>query len=171
MSSNKSDGRRPKRPPEVVSLDMDRAEDDIDIEVSDEEMAVELAKDTLDEQYADRVETIATMQETAETFAERQELGEGETRLERKLKQHTSESPMLSGGDLDARWDQANEAGSETVGGTAPTPGQNDIDAMGEALGIAHEPGEPLSISEKRREKDEKRAELNPDIDEEDSLE
>lgn len=150
-----------KPPVEAMSLDVD--EHPVEPAVYDAETAVDLLEDALEEKYLDEVDSYADMPETDEAFAERQSLSPEKSELQQRLKRHQSEAPYLSGGDVDAAWDQANDAGSETVGGTAPTPGQNDIDAMGKAMGIEHERNEPLNISQKRQHKDDQRWELNPE--------
>jgi hypothetical protein len=97
-------------------------------------------------------------------FAERQQLAVGGRRvLEKELDEHQSESPKLSGGDLDADWQSANQAGEETVGGSAPTPDQDVVDELGEAVGLTYEDDEPLQGEEKIMERDRNRWELNPE--------
>ena len=97
-------------------------------------------------------------------FAERQQLAVGGRKvLEAELDEHQSESPKLSGGDLDADWQSANQAGEETVGGSAPTPDQDVVDELGEAVGLTYEDYEPLQGEEKLRERDRNRWELNPE--------
>lgn len=73
-----------------------------------------------------------------------------------------SVSADLSAGDLDARWDQGETGGEETVGGSAPTPDQDVVDEIGRAVGITYEEGEPLRVGEKEQERDEHRWELDP---------
>jgi Family of unknown function (DUF6335) len=68
---------------------------------------------------------------------------------------------VLTGGDVDAAWDQA-EVGDETVGGSSPTPDQDIVDEIGRALGVEYGEGEPLRTTEKIERRDEKRWELNP---------
>lgn len=70
--------------------------------------------------------------------------------------------PVLSGGDIDARWDQAETSGEETAAGSAPTPDQNIVDDLGEAWGIVYQPGEALKIGEKEERRDLHRWELDP---------
>src|SRR5918993_1300380 len=54
-------------------------------------------------------------------FAERQRLAVGgRDELREELDEHNSLSPELTGGDLDASWQTANQAGEETVGGSSP---------------------------------------------------
>lgn len=73
----------------------------------------------------------------------------------------TPAGAVLSGGDLDAAWDQA-ASGEETVGGSSPTPDQDIVDEIGEALGVRYEDGEPLHTTEKIEQRDAERWELHP---------
>ena len=68
---------------------------------------------------------------------------------------------VLTGGDVDAAWDQA-AVGDETVGGSSPTPDQDIVDEIGKALGVTYAEGEPLRTTEKIARRDEKRWGLNP---------
>jgi hypothetical protein len=112
-----------------------------------------------------RLSASYTEDEEIETdFAERQQLAVGGRKvLEKELDEHQSESPKLSGGDLDADWQSASQAGEETVGGSAPTPDQDIVDELGEAVGLTYEDDEPLEGEEKIRERDRNRWELNPE--------
>jgi hypothetical protein len=97
-------------------------------------------------------------------FAERQQLGVGGRRvLEEELEEHHSQSPKLSGGDLDADWRRANQTGEETVGGSVSTPDQDRVDELGEAVGLTYHDDEPLNGEEKLRTRDRHRWELNPE--------
>lgn len=82
--------------------------------------------------------------------------------LAESLRQHTAESPILSGGDVDAAWDYANDSGEETVGGTVATPDQDRVDELGEAVGLVYQDEEPLDTEEKLEKRDRNRWELNP---------
>lgn len=102
-------------------------------------------------------------------FAERQQLAVGGRKvLEEELDEYHSQSPELSGGDLDADWRRANQVGEETVGGSVPTPDQDRVDELGEAAGLTYEDDEPLQGEEKIRERDRNRWELNPESADED---
>ena len=102
-------------------------------------------------------------------FAERQQLAVGGRKvLEEELDEYHSQSPELSGGDLDADWRRANQVGEETVGGSVPTPDQDIVDELGEAVGLTYEDDEPLQGEEKIRERDRNRWELNPESADED---
>src|SRR5260370_21064228 len=86
----------------------------------------------------------------------------GSRRLSERLREHTDTSPVLSGGDIDARWEDADGSGEESVAGSAATPGQNDVQEMGEAIGVTYQDDEELKLGEKERSRDKKRWELDP---------
>src|SRR5438552_1276178 len=95
-------------------------------------------------------------------FAEASRLGEGGgERMAEKRRQHTESSPLLSGGDVDAAWEDAN-VGEESVGGDNPTPDQDRVDDLGGAMGVRYGEGEALHTTEKLEERDRKRWELDP---------
>jgi hypothetical protein len=96
-------------------------------------------------------------------FAERQRLAVGgrDVLLE-ELDEHHSLSPEITGGDLDASWQTANQAGEETVGGSSPTPDQDNVEQLGQAAGLAYRDGEPLDYDAKVLDRDRNRWELNP---------
>jgi len=96
-------------------------------------------------------------------FAERQKLASsGRDVLEEKLEEHHSLSPRISGGDLDAAWQDANVAGDEAVGGSVSTPDQDVVEELGEAAGLTYKDDEPLDYDEKVLDRDRERWELNP---------
>lgn len=102
-------------------------------------------------------------------FEERQAMADesSERELEEDLK-YTSVSPSLSGGDLDADWKDANSSGEETVGGTTPTPDQDMVDELGEAVGLTYLGDEELAGGEKLADRDRHRWELDPESAQED---
>lgn len=100
-------------------------------------------------------------EEVTEEFAEAQRLASGGEQLKRELREHHSRTPELSGGDIDADWAGA-DVGDETVGGSSPTPDQDIVDELGEAVGLTYEDNEPLHSTEKVEERDRKRWELDP---------
>ena len=106
-------------------------------------------------------------------FAERQRLAVGgRDGLLEELDEHHSLSPEITGGDLDASWQTANQAGEETVGGSAPTPDQDIVEELGQAAGLVYKDDEPLDYDAKVLDRDRNRWELNPAsaLDEEDEL-
>jgi hypothetical protein len=95
-------------------------------------------------------------------FEERQNLATDKDALNEDLEQHTHQSPKLSGGDVDAAWNYSDQSGEESVGASVPTPDQDVVDELGEALGIVYADDEELDTAEKLGERDLNRWELNP---------
>jgi hypothetical protein len=100
-------------------------------------------------------------QEVQDEFSEAQRLASGGELLVRKLREHHNTSPRISGGDIDADWEH-DDAGDETVGGSSPTPGQDVVEELGEAVGVTYEDNEPLHTTDKVAERDRNRWELDP---------
>ncbi len=145
---------------EVISLDMgEEGEEPVDLSAA---TTLDLLEQAQEENYDEEVARYTTSPSIRESLAERQDLDAGKGKLIEQLQTHHAKSPALSGGDVDAAWDEAN-VGEETVGGTVPTPDQDVVDELGEALGINYEDDEPLHTEEKIRERDEERWELNPE--------
>jgi hypothetical protein len=89
--------------------------------------------------------------EVQEEFREAQHRGgSGSQVLKRKLKEHTSTGPELSGGDIDADWEDAENVGDEAVLGDNPTPDQSIVDLIGEAMGATQKDGKPLQTAEEK---------------------
>jgi hypothetical protein len=86
----------------------------------------------------------------------------GSRQLADRLANNQATDPTLSGGDVDARWEDAESGGDETVGGSTATPGRNDLDAIGEAVGVTYSDGEELKAGEKTERRDRHRWELDP---------
>lgn len=147
---------------EVVSLD-DIEEEGDDTAVLDAETTLDLLEDAQEERYAKEVAWYTDDEEIEESLAEQQQLSQERPPLQEKLENYHAQSPKLSGGDVDAAWDQANVAGEEAVGGTAPTPDQDSVDEIGEAMGITYEDDEPLHTGEILEQRDKKRWELDID--------
>ena len=116
------------------------------------------------EQFIDmgRVESevFEPSEEVKSEFDEAAQLGSAGQLIE-KLRQHHSTSPALSGGDVDAAWEDA-DVGEESVGGGNPTPDQSIVEELGEAMGLTYVEGEPLHTTEKLESRDEHRWELDP---------
>lgn len=99
--------------------------------------------------------------EVLEEFVDAAKQSSGAQLLFRELREHHATSPELSGGDIDAAWDRA-DVGEETVGGSSPTPDQDVVDQLGEAVGLTYEDNEPLDIERKVAKRDDRRWELDP---------
>ena len=86
----------------------------------------------------------------------------GRAELNQKLHQHTSTSPALTGGDVDADWEAAESTGDEAPGGDNPTPDQDVVDDIGRALGVEYDDDEELRGGQEIEDRDRKRWELDP---------
>jgi hypothetical protein len=73
-------------------------------------------------------------EEVRKEFDEAAQLGLSGGAIE-KMIEHHSTSPKLSGGDVDAAWEDA-DVGEESVGGGNPTPDQSIVEELGEAMGL-----------------------------------
>ncbi|MBK8903906.1 MAG: hypothetical protein IPM53_22180 [Anaerolineaceae bacterium] len=158
------DGKLPPnnrtRPVEIISLDVDE-EGEEPLELS-AETTLDLLQEAREEEYEEEIARYTHDDDIVDTFEERQELNVGAAELYERLEEHHSKSPELSGGDIDAAWDDAN-VGEETVGGMAPTPDQDMVEEIGEAFGITYEDDEPLRTGDKLAERDDDRWELDPE--------
>ena len=76
--------------------------------------------------------------------------------------EHNETSPEMTGGDVDADWEDAYAIGDEAPGGDNPTPDQDRVDDIGKALGIEYQDNEELKGADKIAERDRKRWELDP---------
>jgi hypothetical protein len=86
----------------------------------------------------------------------------GREELRELLGQHHETSPVLTAGDVDAKWTDAYAVGDEAPGGDNPTPDQDRVDDIGKALGVNYEDNEELRGSDKIIERDRHRWELDP---------
>ena len=86
----------------------------------------------------------------------------GRADLEHKIQEHTSTSPALTAGDVDADWGAADTVGDEAPGGDNPTPDQDVVDDIGRALGVEYDDDEELQGGDEIAARDRHRWELDP---------
>src|SRR4029077_3899416 len=86
----------------------------------------------------------------------------GSAKLAERIRNNPNTDPTLSGGDIDAQWEMAESQGDEAVAGDSPTPGQNNVEEMGQAMGVTYQDNEELKAGEKERDRDKHRWELDP---------
>jgi uncharacterized protein DUF6335 len=86
----------------------------------------------------------------------------GHEKYHQLARQHSSEDQKLTGGDLDADWNEAYSSGEESPGGDMPTPDQDVVEEIGRALGVEYEDAEELKGSDKIVERDRHRWEYDP---------
>lgn len=86
----------------------------------------------------------------------------GRAALQQARHNHTETSPAMTGGDVDADWEEAYAVGDEAPGGDNPTPDQDRVDDIGRALGIEYADNEELKGGDKISKRDKRRWELDP---------
>lgn len=86
----------------------------------------------------------------------------GRQEMQEARKEHHETSPELTGGDVDADWEDAYSVGDEAPGGDNPTPDQDRVDDIGRALGVEYQDNEELKAADKIAERDRHRWELDP---------
>ena len=86
----------------------------------------------------------------------------GRAQLEESLQEHGAMTPAITGGDVDADWENAYFSGDEAPGGDNPTPDQEVVDDIGNALGVKYEDNEELKGSDKVVQRDKHRWEMDP---------
>lgn len=75
---------------------------------------------------------------------------------------HTDTSPALTGGDIDASWEEASSTGDEAPGGDNLTPDQDVVEEIGSALGIEYADDEELQGGAELENRDRHRWEYDP---------
>ena len=86
----------------------------------------------------------------------------GRAELEESLTEHPGMTPAITGGDVDAAWEQAYFTGDEAPGGDNPTPDQEVVEDIGKSLGVEYQDNEELQSSDKVAKRDKHRWELDP---------
>ncbi|HEX7973981.1 MAG TPA: DUF6335 family protein [Anaerolineales bacterium] len=164
-----SDETIPPNPGSISESDLgflrvDTATDRVRLESLDPELAgnsLEIGTDA--GAVMDQIDDYTTDRDVLDDFADRQRFTAGSDELLTRLTEHHSKTPGLSGNDVDAAWEDADASGEETVGSSTPTPDQDVVEELGEALGITYSDNEPLNTYDKLLERDRHRWELNPE--------
>lgn len=135
---------------ELEELDDDLEEDELDdITAELEELDPDLPQ-TITESYGTGVHDQPGFSVGGRTLADR-------------LEDFNEASPVLTGGDIDANWEQANAVGDESVGGTVATPDQDIVDELGAAVGLEMDDKAFLRTTEILEERDDRRWDLDPE--------
>lgn len=87
---------------------------------------------------------------------------EGGRTMRARDRQFNQANAILTGGDIDANYEQANAVGDEAVGGTVSTPDQDVVDELGAAVGLEMPDREYLHTDEILTRRDDRRWELDP---------
>ena len=148
---------------EIVPTDPDNREGE-NYMMDEEDSLDKLILDADSDEVLDQIDDYTDNEDVLEDFAERQDLASGgRQKLKEKLNEHNSLDPSLSGGDVDAAWEDTNVSGEESVGGSVVTPDQDIVDELGEAVGLTYRDNELLDYDRKVLNRDRDRWELNPD--------
>lgn len=79
-----------------------------------------------------------------------------------EAKEYTFTNPDLTGGDIDASWQEAAAVGDEAVGGTVATPDQNVTEDLEKAVGLEMDDRASLRTQDILEQRDDRRWELDP---------
>jgi hypothetical protein len=140
------------------SMDLDELANDLeDLEANlDDESLDDLGDADLDAELDDDQPSYGT------SFHDQPRLSTSGTLYDR-LQDFNEADPSLTGGDIDANWEQANAVGDESVGGTAPTPDMDVVDELGTAVGLEMDDRAYLRTNEILEGRDQRRWELDPE--------
>ena len=83
-------------------------------------------------------------------------------KLNYRLQNDSLADPIITAGDLDARWEAAQFSGDESAVSSMPTPEQSVVDEIGAAMGVTYADNEELKFGTKERGRDMHRWELDP---------
>jgi erythromycin esterase-like protein len=72
----------------------------------------------------------------------------GRRLVERESEKYHSVGPEFTAGDVDARWQEAEDSGAETPGGHVATPDQDNVDEIGRAVGMEFQDNQELRTPE-----------------------
>ena len=86
----------------------------------------------------------------------------GRQKMKDSIEEHHETGPVMTGGDVDANWEDAYAVGDEAPGGDNPTPDQDIVDDIGKALGVEYQDSEELRGSDKVAKRDKHRWDLDP---------
>lgn len=147
---------------EIVPTDPDNREGE-NFLMEEEDSLDKFILDSNADEIAQQINHFTDDEEVLDDFTERQGLASGgRQKLEEKLNQHNAMDPSLSGGDVDAAWEDSIQTGEESVGGSVSTPDQDMVDELGEAAGLNYKDYEELDYDKKVLDRDRNRWELDP---------
>ena len=73
----------------------------------------------------------------------------------------SDETPEVTGDDVDARFEEAQDDGSETFAGHNPTPDQSDVEGNAQAMGFQFQDDQEIDLLDKMQRRDQDRFELD----------
>jgi hypothetical protein len=146
---------------DLNQAEQDLMDDELDDEL-DDEFAAELSEidAELDEAAGDLPQAVTESYGTG--VHDQPGFSVGGRTLSDRMDDFNEASPVLTGGDIDANWEQANAVGDESVGGTVATPDQDIVDELGAAVGLEMDDRAFLRTNEILEQRDDRRWDLDP---------
>ena len=86
----------------------------------------------------------------------------GSRKLAERLRNDPLADLQVTGGDVDAQFESAQFSGDESAISSMPTPENNQVDDIGNSIGINYADDEELKAGDKERQRDQHRWELDP---------
>jgi hypothetical protein len=86
----------------------------------------------------------------------------GSARLADRIREDGAADPVITGGDLDANWANAQFSGDDAAVSSTPAPAAGTVDDIGAAMGVTYQDNEELRVGDKERDRDKRRFELDP---------
>ncbi|MFN6464685.1 MAG: DUF6335 family protein [Nostoc sp. DedVER02] len=116
--------------------------------------------------HNDEIETNDLPQEITESYGtgvkELPGYNIGGRSMQAERQEYTETSPELTGGDVDAYWQDADAVGDEAVGGSTATPDKNVTEELEAAVGLEMADSEFLHTNDILEDRDGDRWELDP---------
>jgi Family of unknown function (DUF6335) len=116
--------------------------------------------------HNDEIETNDLPQEITESYGtgvkELPGYNIGGRSMQAERQEYTETSPELTGGDVDAYWQDADAVGDEAVGGSTATPDKNVTEELETAVGLEMADSEFLHTNDILEDRDGDRWELDP---------
>jgi hypothetical protein len=90
------------------------------------------------------------------------DIAAGSAKLAHRLQNDSLADPTITGGEVDAKWEDAQFSGDESAVSSMSIPGTSEVDDVGRAMGVTYSDNEELKVGDKERSRDIKRWELDP---------
>ena len=90
------------------------------------------------------------------------DIAAGSAKLAARLRDDGMADTSITSGDVDAQFEGAQFSGDESAVSSMTTPEQNQVDDIGQAMGVTYSDNEELKVGEKERSRDKQRWELDP---------
>lgn len=129
-----------------------------ELEADDKTLPEEIAADIDTDRLSQEDTTIQVVNDLRGT----EDRDTGKARIINDIREHGQEDSFVTGGDIDANLEQAEVVGEEAVGGTTPTPDQNNVDELAASVGTEVYDQEDRYATDELEQRDAQRWELEP---------